>query len=209
MTPSPFLLERFDQPRLDPRLQWMHEPPRWSLDAPTHCLRLHTLAGTDFWRRTHYGFDADNGHLLACPVQADAGMTLTAHVRWQPRHQYDQAGLMVRVSADCWIKTSVEHEPDGLSRLGVVVTNHGYSDWSTQDLPQDPRGGWFRIVRASGDYTVLFSLDGRTWTQLRIARLHPAPTDVVSLCGVYACSPKGGDFVAEFSEFQIELVRQD
>lgn len=35
---------------------------------------------------------------------------------------------MIRFSEDCWLKTSVEFESvKEPSRLGAVVTNHGYS----------------------------------------------------------------------------------
>jgi regulation of enolase protein 1 (concanavalin A-like superfamily) len=45
-------------------------------------------------------------------------------------------GLMVQVSPSCWLKTSVEAgAPGEPSQLGVVVTNGGFSDWSTQDFP--------------------------------------------------------------------------
>jgi regulation of enolase protein 1 (concanavalin A-like superfamily) len=84
-------------------------------------------------QKTHYGFGADNGHLLFKELTGD--FVMTTQVRFHPVHPYDQAGLMVRVSPSCWLKTSVEYEPDSPSRLGAVVTNHAYSDWSTQDFP--------------------------------------------------------------------------
>jgi regulation of enolase protein 1 (concanavalin A-like superfamily) len=51
------------------------------------------------------------------------------------------SGLMVELSPSCWLKTSCEFgEP--ASQLGVVVTNAGFSDWSTLELPNT-----FRTVR--------------------------------------------------------------
>lgn len=44
---------------------------------------------------------------------------------------------MVLLSPSCWLKTSVEHNPGHPNQLGVVVTNGGYSDWSTMDFPND------------------------------------------------------------------------
>jgi regulation of enolase protein 1 (concanavalin A-like superfamily) len=61
--------------------------------------------------------------------------------------QYDQAGLMVRVSPDFWIKTSVEFEPSGPSRLGAVAANYGYSDWSAEDYSRAAGDVWLRIRR--------------------------------------------------------------
>jgi regulation of enolase protein 1 (concanavalin A-like superfamily) len=80
----------------------------------------------DFWQRTHYGFEADNGQILFAPVAGD--FVLATQVRFHPVHQYDQAGLMVRVSPSGWLKTSAEYEPIGPSRLAAVVTNDTSSD---------------------------------------------------------------------------------
>ena len=118
------------EPVLPPELSWHCEPARWSFDPLEHALRIEPEPGTDFWRKTHYGFEADNGHFLHANVAGN--FTLAAQVRFRPVHQYDQAGLMVRLSPVCWLKTSIEYEVDGPSRLGAVVTSHGYSDWSTQ-----------------------------------------------------------------------------
>src|SRR5262245_27547310 len=116
---------------------------------------------------------------------------MTTRVRFHPVHQYDQAGLMVRVSPSCWLKTSVEYEPDGPSRLGAVVTNKGYSDWSTQDYTPTASEVWLRIRREGSDYHTLASADGRAWSQLRIARLLDDPGAVAVASGLYACAPRG------------------
>jgi regulation of enolase protein 1 (concanavalin A-like superfamily) len=121
-------------------------------------------------------------------------------------HQYDQAGLMVRVSPGCWLKTSVEHEPEGPSRLGAVVTNHGYSDWSTQAFPSGPGEVWLRVRREGDDYLVESSRDGGRWEQLRVAHLHEGRGQPV-LAGLYACSPRGAGFRAEFDRFAIDAGR--
>jgi uncharacterized protein len=201
---APILRNPFDGPALPPGLCWHCEPARWSVDPADRLLRVEPDAATDFWQRTHYGFAVDNGHFLHRDVGGD--FVLTAHVRFRPAHQYDQAGLMVRVSPSCWLKTSVEYEPDGASRLGAVVTNYAYSDWSTQDFPGGPGEVWLRVRREADDYLVEFSGDGRAWGQIRVAHLHEG-RGVPVACGLYACSPKGEGFVAEFTHFAIDAGR--
>lgn len=45
---------------------------------------------------------------------------------------------MVQCSPSCWLKASVEAGGPGQpGQLGVVVTNSGFSDWSTQDFHSD------------------------------------------------------------------------
>ena len=191
------LLEDFAGPALNPRLRWHAEPARWRIDSATRCLRVQPDAGTDFWQRTHYGFEADNGHFLH--LEAAGDFVLTTQVTSHPVHQYDQAGLMVRISPACWLKTSVEFEPQGPNRLGAVVTNAQYSDWSTQPLAREVKTVWFRIRAEAADCLVETALDGEHWEQIRVTRLLDQPAAPHVQCGLYACSPKGAGFEAAFS----------
>jgi regulation of enolase protein 1 (concanavalin A-like superfamily) len=184
---------------LAPAWEWRHPPRRWELRGES--LTLWTAAPTDYWQRTHYGFRADNGHFLFARVEGD--FSLEASVAFRGVHQYDQAGLLVRFSESCWLKTSVEHEPDGPARLGVVVTNAGWSDWSTQDAELGLDLVSLRVRRADRDYEVYWSRNGSQWSQLRIARLleddgHPIEA------GIYACSPKAAGYSATFTSVRIE-----
>ena len=201
---GPILRDPFAAASLPPSLRWHCEPGRWSLHPADRLLRVEPDAATDFWQRTHYGFAVDNGHFLHQVVAGD--FVLIARADFRPVHQYDQAGVMVRVSASCWLKASVEYEPDGPARLGAVVTNFGYSDWSTQDFPAGNGRVWLRVRREADDYLVDASRDGRAWTQIRVAHLHEGRGLPVA-CGVYACSPKGAGFVADFSDFTLDRGR--
>jgi regulation of enolase protein 1 (concanavalin A-like superfamily) len=203
---TPYLHESFAGPDLNSRLRWYCAPQRWSIHPDERCLRLQSDPATDFWQRTHYGFIADNGHFLFAEITGD--FVLTVQARFQPVHQYDQAGLMVRCSPSCWLKTSVEYEPTGPSRLGAVVTNFGYSDWSTQPFAPGPGVVWLRVRREGDDYLIDAAPDGRAWQQLRLAHLHEARGQAVA-CGLYACSPQGAGFVAEFSDLTLDSGRLD
>jgi regulation of enolase protein 1 (concanavalin A-like superfamily) len=189
---------------LSPNFRWLGEPKCWSIDPQASSLLIETAPQTDFWCRTHYGFVADNGHFLYREVAAP--LDFRARVRAFPRHQYDQAGLLLRVDPNCWIKTSVEFEPDEPNRLGVVVTNQGYSDWSTQPIAKDLTTLWYRMQVRGADVVVEYSLDGETWHHLRTTHLLGVHTSTPLLCGIYACSPQNAGFRAEFTCFQLEEV---
>jgi len=191
------LFEDFSGASLDARLGWHAEPSHWHADVRAKRLRIKPDAGTDFWQRTHYGFEVDNGHFLH--LRASGDFVLTTQVTSHPVHRYDQAGLMVRLSPACWLKTSVEFEPDGSNRLGAVVTNAGYSDWSTQPLAKEVRTLWFRIRAEADDCIVESSLNGQQWEQLRMAHLLDRPHVQAVSCGLYACSPQGAGYEAEFA----------
>jgi regulation of enolase protein 1 (concanavalin A-like superfamily) len=197
--------ESFARPTLHPALRWHREPPRWTVRLAERCLRVEPAAATDFWQKTHDGREADNGHFLFADVIGD--FVLSTRVRFHPVHQYDQAGLMVRVSAACWLKTSVEYELTGPSRLGAVVTNHGYSDWSTQSVPAETREMWLRVRREGQEAIVDASREGRRWEQLRMAHLAEDRPRAPVGAGLYACSPKGAGFVAEFMYLNIDHGR--
>ena len=69
---------------------------------------------------------------LLTPVAADIEATIKTSFTLRPCEQFDQAGIMVLVDENCWVKAGIEFT-DGIPRLSCVVTNDGYSDWSTQE----------------------------------------------------------------------------
>ncbi|MCB0024316.1 MAG: DUF1349 domain-containing protein, partial [Caldilinea sp.] len=72
-------------------MQWLNEPRTWEIDGDT--IRVTADAGSDFWRKTHYGFIRDNGHVLYTTVAGD--FEVTVKVAGGYHELYDQAGLMV------------------------------------------------------------------------------------------------------------------
>jgi uncharacterized protein len=149
---EPLPHEDFRAAGLDARLGWFNPPKRWRLGARGPGLVVEPDGQTDFWQRTHYGFSSDNGHFLGLELWND--FVLSTEVRLHPVHQYDQAGLMIRGDANCWIKASVEYELEGRPQLGAVVTNNGYSDWSLQDFPFPKAALRLRITKHGADVQV-------------------------------------------------------
>ncbi len=203
--PSQVINEIFNRENLDPRLKWQNPPSFWEIDHANSRLLLKPDAATDFWQQTHYGFRADNGHFLFAEVSGDA--IATAGIRIAPAHQYDQAGLMVRFSADCWLKTSNEFEPEGPSHLGAVVTNFGFSDWSFQNFPYGESLSYCLRVRREGQDLLVEHAVAETgpWTSMRIAHMHSA-SEAVAQIGVYACSPQKAGCLVEIEFLRIEIL---
>ena len=202
------LNETFAGDRLHPLLHWMNPPSVWRIEASRSHLLIEPDGKTDFWQETHYGFRADNGHFLYAEVDSDC--IATASFRCEPGHQYDQAGLMVRFSADCWLKTSVEFEPDAPSNLGSVVTNSGFSDWSFQEFPyrdnqlDNVLSYCLRLRREGPDFLVEHApVESGPWSLMRIARLVSDPAQPCKI-GIYACSPQESGYRVEVKSFRIE-----
>ena len=183
---------------LNNHLHWHCEPTAWGIKEN----KLHVVCdgNTDFWQKTHYGFRADNGHFLYVELEGD--FTLETHVDCEFQHQYDQAGLMVWASEDFWVKSSVENEIGEPRKLGAVVTNHGYSDWSTQDVNDSVTYYRLQLIRHGSDYKLSYFLESTsTWVQIRLFHLFDKP---MVRAGIYACSPKEGGFRATFSYLKVE-----
>ncbi len=206
--PHILLNETFSDEKLHHQLKWMNPPAVWRIECTRSHLLIEPDGGTDFWQETHYGFRADNGHFLYAEIPGDA--IATAKVCYRAEHQYDQAGLMARFSAECWLKTSAEFEPDAPSHLGAVVTKSGFSDWSFQDFPYphlqsaDALCTFLRLRRKGRDFLVEHAPDeSGPWKLMRITRLAASPEQPCQI-GVYACSPKERGCRVEVSFLRIE-----
>jgi hypothetical protein len=189
------ILENFADGQLSADYFWFQQPDKFKTG---NGLEIWTMPQTDFWQRTHYGFRNDNAHCLFKKVAGD--FCLTTQVEFRPSALYDQAGLIIRVDEDNWIKASTENMAGGANKLGSVVTNLGYSDWATQDIAADVTMLWYRISRRGPDFLIEASLDGSVWQQLRICHLHKAPDEIAA--GIYACSPLENSFWCRFVSLQ-------
>lgn len=188
----------FEGPDLPAGFTWLNPPARFELGQG---LVICPPKETDLWQRTHYGFRRDDAPCLVTRLSGD--FSITTVVESKPRDQYDQCGLIVRADSENWIKLSTEFEDARHSRLGSVVTNMGYSDWATQDIPTPAANQimWYWISRRGDDFLLEHSWDGRTWQQLRIAHLHRCGESLEA--GVYACSPVGENFWCRFLRLDI------
>ena len=175
-------------------LQWTR-PPRSFTISPEE-IRITTEPGTDLWQRTYYGFQNDNAPVLQMETD-ETRFSFTVRTDFDSRHRFDQCGVAVYLDSENWLKASIEYENAEYQRLGSVVTNLGYSDWATSDIPASVRSMWYRLSRREADYCIECSADGVHFQQMRICHLH-AGTGRIRF-GVYACSPENSSFEARFS----------
>ena len=175
------------------RLTWLNPP---TLTVRDGVLIAETADRTDFWQETFYGFKRDSGHFGF--VERSGNFSAEVTFSGEYRELYDQAGMMVRLGADTWLKAGVEYT-DGQQHLSVVATR-GLSDWSVLPLSDPPADIRLRLTRLGGAVLVQASLDGETYTMLRLAAL----TDAERLqVGVMCCSPQRSGFRATFRNFQV------
>lgn len=177
---------------------WMNPPLKESICEKG--LEIVTKNETDFWQRTHYGFCRDDGHFLFKEVTGD--FELSGHFTFNSNTQYDQCGILIRVDSDNWVKASIEFEDEQFSHLGSVVTNFGYSDWSTQVVTTEHKSIWFSATRTGKDFIIRHSFDNKIFHQMRVLHLHEA-TDQIKV-GAYACSPKREGFTCVIHSIEIK-----
>ncbi|HGF7196432.1 TPA: DUF1349 domain-containing protein [Vibrio cholerae] len=193
--------------------KWISEPK--VSEVTSEFVSITTEPKTDFWQRSYYGFRNENAPALL--IDSKDNFTFTAKVSFAYQQLFDQCGLIVYIDNENWFKASIEYENQSFSRLGSVVTNLGYSDWATTDIPL-PKEIWYRLSRRGPDFLIESSFDGLVFNQMRIFHLHqlgettiemgkcnpPLPTQKVVSFGVYACSPSESSFTAKFTEMILE-----
>ena len=174
--------------------EWLNEPPSWTLQEGG--LEMTTGLKTDFWQGTWYGFHRDDGHALLVPTEGDFTASVTFDCDYE--HVYDQAGLMLRLDAERWIKLGIEYA-EGAINFSIVVTNER-SDWSVVARPAARGPQSVRITR-KGDAALAQFLDGEAgWTLMRLC---PFPGGARVMVGPMACSPERAGFVARFTAFDL------
>ena len=174
-------------------------PPRDFTITPEE-IRITTEPGTDLWQRTYYGFQNDNAPVLQLETD-ETRFSFTVRTDFDSRHRFDQCGVAIYLDSENWLKASIEYENEEYQRLGSVVTNLGYSDWATSDIPASVRSMWYRLSRREADYCIECSTDGVHFQQMRICHLHAGAGTI--RFGVYACSPENSSFEAVFSQMEL------
>lgn len=193
--------------------KWLNQP-RLS-EITDQSVKITTEPNTDLWQRSYYGFRNDNAPALL--LESEINFSFTAKVTFKYRARFDQCGLIIYLNSDNWFKASIEYENENISRLGSVVTNFGYSDWATTDIPSTT-AIWFRLSRRGPDFLIESSPEGVDFKQMRIFHLHclgetsakmgrldpPAPPERPLQFGFYAGSPLNSSFEAIFDNFKLD-----
>lgn len=176
-------------------LFWINEPKNYTLKEKE--VIIHTEPGTDFWQRTYYGFQNDNAPGLLIKTN-EQYFSFLVRTEFDSQYRFDQCGVIVYQNSENWIKASIEYENEIFQRLGSVVTNLGYSDWATTDIPASQKYMYYRLSRRKQDFCIENSYDGVNYKQMRIAHLFEGDNEIQ--LGIYACSPEHSTFKAVFTE---------
>ena len=177
------------------KMQWSNEPSQWEIKDKK--LTLFATPQSDYWRIAHYGFTVDDAPFLYTTYggEFEAKVKITGDYKVR----YDQAGMMIRIDHENYIKTGIEYV-DGKYNLSAVVTHHT-SDWSVITLDRPVPFVWIKAVRRLDAVEIYYSFDDKDYTLMRIAWMQDnTPVQV----GLMAASPDGQGFQASFEHFQVK-----
>lgn len=179
--------------------KWIREPKDFKIFEDR--VEITTEPHTDLWQRTYYHFRNDNAPVLQMETE-EKYFSFTVKTDFtESHHRFDQCGIVLYLNSDNWLKGSVEFENETFQHLGSVVTNHGYSDWATTEVPADLKTMWYRLSRREDDYCIECSWDGIKFSQMRVCHLWEGAGKIQF--GIYACSPEDSSFKAVFTDMKI------
>ena len=177
------------------KLQWFNEPDSWQvrdgrlvMDVPAQC---------DYWRISHYGFTVDDGPFLYGLYGGEFEAKVKVSGDYKVR--FDQAGMMLRIDHENWLKAGIEFV-DGKYNLSVVVT-HKTSDWSVITLDRPVDFVWIKAVRRLDAVEIFYSFDDKNYVMMRNCWMQD---NIPMQVGMVAACPDGQGFKAKFEGFKVK-----
>lgn len=177
------------------KMNWFNEPAQWSVSG--NRLTMAVTPKSDYWRISHYGFTVDDAPFY----YGEYGGEFEAKVRISGDYKvrFDQAGMMIRIDHENYIKAGIEYV-DGKYNLSTVVTHHT-SDWSVITLDKPVDFIWIKAVRRLDAVEIFYSFDDKEYIMMRNAWMEANRHVKVGMMG--AC-PDGDGFSVTFSDFTVK-----
>ena len=177
------------------KMNWFNEPAQWSVSG--NRLTMAVTPKSDYWRISHYGFTVDDAPFY----YGEYGGEFEAKVKISGDYKvrFDQAGMMIRIDHENYIKTGIEYV-DGKYNLSTVVTHHT-SDWSVIALDKPVDFIWIKAVRRLDAVEIFYSFDDKEYIMMRNAWMEANRPVKVGMMG--AC-PDGDGFSVTFSDFTVK-----
>lgn len=177
---------------------WIREPKSFLITADK--IEIITKPHTDLWQKTYYHFRNDNAPVFQIETE-EKYFSFIVKTEFESKTRFDQCGIVMYLDSENWLKASIEYENETFQHLGSVVTNNGYSDWATTEIPANVKSMCYRFSRREDDYCIECSNDGIIFKQMRICHMWKGGEKIQF--GIYACSPENSSFKATFTNMEI------
>ena len=169
------------------KMQWFNEPEQWEIKDKS--LSMFVTPQSDYWRISHYGFTVDDAPFYYATYGGE--FEVKVKVTGDYKARFDQAGLMLRIDHENYIKAGIEFV-DGKFNLSTVVT-HKTSDWSVITLDKPVPYIWIKAVRrldarkmepvtldlTESETDALLNIEPASNYTIRVRMLDPADTNEV------------------------------
>lgn len=177
------------------KMQWLNEPEKWTVE--NQALSMFVTPKSDYWRISHYGFTVDDAPFYYALYGGE--FEVKVKITGDYKNRFDQAGLMLRIDEQNYIKAGIEFV-DGVYNLSTVVT-HKTSDWSVIALEKPVPFIWIKAVRRLDAVEVFYSFDDKTYTMMRNAWMQD---NTPMMVGVMGACPDGDGFNVKFENFKVK-----
>ena len=177
------------------KMQWFNEPEKWTVE--NQVLSMFVTPKSDYWRISHYGFTVDDAPFYYALYGGE--FEVKVKITGDYKNRFDQAGLMLRIDEQNYIKAGIEFV-DGVYNLSTVVT-HKTSDWSVIALEKPVPFIWIKAVRRLDAVEVFYSFDDKTYTMMRNAWMQD---NTPMMVGVMGACPDGDGFNVKFENFKVK-----
>lgn len=179
--------------------EWTRRPESFTVEEGR--VEIVTQPRTDLWQRTYYHFCNDSAPVYQTSTEEKYFSFVVRTDFSGSGHRFDQCGIVMYLDSENWLKASVEYENEEFQHLGSVVTNGGWSDWATTEIPAGVKSMWYRLSRREDDYRIDCSQDGVRFRQMRVCHMQKGAGRI--RFGVYACSPEDSSFRAVFTDMEM------
>jgi regulation of enolase protein 1 (concanavalin A-like superfamily) len=177
------------------KMLWFNEPEQWEIK--NNSLSMFVTPQSDYWRISHYGFTVDDAPFYYATYGGEFEAKVKITGAYKAR--FDQAGLMIRIDEENYIKAGIEYV-DGKYNLSTVVT-HKTSDWSVISLDKPIPYIWIKAVRRLDAIEIFYSFDDQTYVMMRNAWMQDnTPVQI----GMMAACPDGNGFNVSFEQFKVK-----
>ncbi len=177
------------------KMQWFNEPEKWTVE--NQALSMFVTPKSDYWRISHYGFTVDDAPFYYALYGGE--FEVKVKITGDYKNRFDQAGLMLRIDEQNYIKAGIEFV-DGVYNLSTVVT-HKTSDWSVIALEKPVPFIWIKAVRRLDAVEVFYSFDDKTYMMMRNAWMQD---NTPMMVGVMGACPDGDGFNVKFENFKVK-----
>ena len=86
------------------KMQWFNEPEQWEIKDKS--LSMQVTPQSDYWRISHYGFTVDDAPFYYATYGGE--FEVKVKITGDYKQRFDQAGLMLRINHENYIKAGIE-----------------------------------------------------------------------------------------------------